>query len=819
MGLSSRRILSCLVFSTALGGAQAGAQCVSNGAFEEIVVTATKRSEVLSRVPLSISAFSQETLDKTGVRVFSDVVRTVPSLAMQASAIGDRNPAISIRGIASSSGAQTTGIYIDDTPLQKRNAIGISGSGTPIPQLFDLERVEVLKGPQGTLFGGSSMGGTIRMITPTPSLDTWSTYGRAEVGSVKSGGVSYQGGAAVGGPLIADKLGARISGYARRTAGYIDHVDRYTGDVLEKDTNSGTGLAFRAAFLLQASENVTVMPAVYYGEERQHDADSQWATIPSVTRNGYTYPEYKYDSYQNGNNCNIGADFAATSPTCVNKQPRNSKLFVPSLKIEIETDVASITSVSSYIYDRTAGAADYSYSTPVNFQAGYPFVHNLSYFWSSPVYENTRKSYTQELRAASNNEDSRLSWVFGLFYAHSKNNSNYNLVTKNYEGLTMALLGRTPEEQYGVPLGPDGISYHRDQDLKETSFAGFGEVNFKVTEQLKLLAGIRVSREKFTYDQYTAGMAAGFLIPTVANGGLTNGTLKATPVTPRFGIQYQATEETMLYATASKGYRVGGVNQPPPAARCAADLTALGIDATPETYGADSLWSYELGAKGRALDDRVTFSASGFYINWTGIQTDYALPTCSFGYVINGGKAVSKGVSLEGTVRLLDSLVLNGQFAYTNAQYTESVIGPEPRNTLFVQDGDRLPVPRYTLNIGAEYNFSVGEMFGFIRADYQYSSSYQQSSGPGTSTFNADTWYAEAADYMSARAGISRDGWEVSMFVDNIFNSKDVLGANGGRSGCAAGSGAACTTYARNVLPLQYVTQRPRTIGLTVTFR
>ena len=184
----------------------------------EIVVTATRRTETLSKVPISVSAFSQKDLESRGAREFSDVVRLTPGLSLQKSPIGGNE--ISIRGISSSAGASTTGIYIDETPIQARN-LGYAPS-TAFPSLFDIERVEVLRGPQGTLFGAGSEGGTVRFIQTEPSLTDYSYRGRAEIATTRSGAASYEAGAAVGGPLIQDKLGFRVSGYYRRNGGWID---------------------------------------------------------------------------------------------------------------------------------------------------------------------------------------------------------------------------------------------------------------------------------------------------------------------------------------------------------------------------------------------------------------------------------------------------------------------------------------------------------------------------------------------------------------------------------------------------------------------
>ena len=181
----------------------------------DIVVTATKRSESASKVPISITAYSQEGLDQRGIRDIRDVANQTPGLDIsRASTGGSGQTRISIRGIDSTAGAATSAVYIDDTPIMARNS-SLNYNGTTLPFLFDLERVEVLRGPQGTLFGASSQGGAVRFVTPTPSLSEFNIYGRAAINTVKHGGTGYEGGLAVGVPIVDGSLGTNSIEQAR----------------------------------------------------------------------------------------------------------------------------------------------------------------------------------------------------------------------------------------------------------------------------------------------------------------------------------------------------------------------------------------------------------------------------------------------------------------------------------------------------------------------------------------------------------------------------------------------------------------------------
>src|ERR1700732_1660013 len=200
------------------------------GPLQEITVTATRHEESLSKVPISVTALTQDAMDLRGIKDFQDIVRFTPGVNIDNS--GTNN--IAIRGIASTGGAGTTGIYIDDTPIQIRGTA--FNPDDALPKSFDIDRVEVLRGPQGTLFGAGSEGGTVRYITTQPSLTKTSIYSRAELSSTQGGDPSYEAGVAAGGPLVQDKFGARLAVWYRKDGGWIDRIDPYTLAVV--DTNA-----------------------------------------------------------------------------------------------------------------------------------------------------------------------------------------------------------------------------------------------------------------------------------------------------------------------------------------------------------------------------------------------------------------------------------------------------------------------------------------------------------------------------------------------------------------------------------------------------
>lgn len=271
MNMNMRRLLAAGVCGLAISTsafAQEGAGAASaesevskdDGALGEIVVTARRRTEALSDVPVSVTAFSQEGLDRIGARDVDDITLLTPGVQFERDSFGASNrSSISIRGINSTVGANTVGVYLDDTPIQVRNIY--FSSTNAYPRLFDLDRVEILRGPQGTLFGAGSQGGTVRFISPAPNLSETQIYGRGEIATTRHGSGSYEAGLAVGVPLVTDKVAIRASGWHRRDGGWIDRVDVYNPDsVLEKNANHSEATVGRIAMAFAPTENLTITP-------------------------------------------------------------------------------------------------------------------------------------------------------------------------------------------------------------------------------------------------------------------------------------------------------------------------------------------------------------------------------------------------------------------------------------------------------------------------------------------------------------------------------------------------------------------------------
>ena len=254
----------------------------ANEGLTEIIVTAQRRDERLQDVPISVSVYNQATMDVQGTRNVTDIARLTPGVTFTPGAINNNADSsdIAIRGIDSTAGAATTGIYIDDTPIQSRHLS--FGTFNAYPYLFDIDRVEVLRGPQGTLFGSGSEGGTIRFITPEPGLEHYSMYARSEAAYTEHGDPVEEIGLAGGGPIVNDSLGFRASVSFRHEGGYVDRVDWQTGQVSDRNANANTTKTARLALKWAVTDDLTVTPSVYYQSRHIDDTSSWWVIQPGT---------------------------------------------------------------------------------------------------------------------------------------------------------------------------------------------------------------------------------------------------------------------------------------------------------------------------------------------------------------------------------------------------------------------------------------------------------------------------------------------------------------------------------------------------------
>jgi iron complex outermembrane recepter protein len=751
------------------------------GKLEEIVVTATRQARRLSDVPISASAFTQKTLDAQGVRQIDDIALITPGVTFSRGNSGSTQ--ISIRGINSDSGASTTGVYIDDTPVQSR-VIGFS-STTVFPNVFDLERVEVLRGPQGTLFGAGSEGGTVRFITPQPSLTQYSSYVRSELGFTQHGDPSTEAGAAFGGPIIDDKLGFRASLSYRRDGGYTDRVERFGGALIAKNDDWQNSYNARIAFAVQPIEHLLITPSFYYQNLYINDSQTYWEYLSNPDKGDF----------------NNGAPVTA---------PFKGLSYLPALNVNYETRFFTITSNTSFYEQDNQNNRDLSALIPNDL--GVPLsptqpVPGYPDYRSQDLFITSQKALTQEIRLQSNTPDSRLTWVFGGFYQHERQSSSQYVpdTPEAFNALVEAALGMTTEEAFGMGLADGKYSYRSIIKSLDEQLAGFGEASFKVVGGLSVTAGLRVERSKFSFTNHSDGPFNGG--PTTVTGNQSE-----TPIIPKYGVSYQIEPGNMVYATASKGFRNGGANPAIPT-RCNGDLASLGYDSAPDSYKSDTVWSYEIGSKNRLLGGRVRLDTSIFEVKWSGIQESVILPSCGLNFVANLGKATSRGFDFQGDFLPTDHLTTSLSVGYNHATFDQSILSPPDPVTgirpVLARKGNSLGVNPWTAAVSAQYDFVAWDHNGYLRADDQFvsrQSTPTTAEDPGNQTYDPGLIEMPQTNLLSLRLGARfNNGVDLSLFAKNVFDSHPALSRN------QTGSN----------IDLIYVdrTFRPRTIGITLTAR
>lgn len=828
--------LTTAVVPSVTSAAEADTEAATPVQMQEVTVTATRHEEVLSKVPISVSAYTQDSMDQMGIRDFTDVARYTPGVQIDA---GQTN-AISIRGISSSGGAGTTGIYIDDTPIQIR-AMGFNPDDT-LPKTFDMERVEVLRGPQGTLFGAGSEGGTVRYIMTQPSTTKTSGYARAELSYTQGGTENYEAGAAFGAPIIDGSLGFRVSAWYRKDGGYIDRVDPTTLAIVDPNANHDETTLLRGAMLWTPNDNVSVTPSLVWQNRERHDPSIYWPIYSDLNSN----------------------KFVSANPTA---QPDPDQYLLPALKITADFNGMEFVSNSSYYrrrdksgydgtlynlsYYQTLGWA-YDPSTGVGSQpyAGsapcaahgftcYPLLDGngvhlpaaIANYRSPASVINNQDNITQEFRLQSSDPNARIVWTVGAFYSLNKTFSLEEIHDPMVDELFEYLYGTTIANVYGTATNPDGSSYlpRGDSYLNQlTGFdrqlAGYGEVVWGLTDTIKLTTGLRYSKTDFAFEAYNDG-------PQNSGPGYGNGTDHEHPITKRAGLSWQIDRNNMVYATYSTGFRIGGANASIPYSLCAVDFQNFGISGSPPSYKSDTVQNYEIGAKNN-IDNRVRLASSAYYIKWNSIQQTIFLPTCALQYTTNVGAAISEGFDLQADVALTDSLTLESAIGYNDSHYTVNAFpGSNTSGSPLVEKGNAIvgesatPGAPWTITLGAEYRFKLLQRDTYVRVDSEHetkNSRLTAAEDPNTVQYlgcttatggvSACNYTPSATTFVSLRAGQEFSGWNVSGFIDNLLNTHVTTNYN------YSGVDGFDPNQAPSPLYRNF-TFRPRTFGVTATYR
>ena len=702
-------------------------------ALEEIVVTATRREMRLQDVPISITALTQDQLDRQGLNSFLDFAEQIPSLGFNNSG-GPTFQTLSLRGVGVASGgtagggsASTVAVYLDETPI----VAPFSRNATIQPILFDIDRVEVLRGPQGTLFGASSMGGAIRYITNKPNPSEVEARVTSDL-AVMDGGESYSING-MGNVPLADSFAARLVLTYRRDNGYIDRLppsfaanpietdivpDPFAASVatIEQDVNSAETFGSRISFRWTPTDELSITPTIHY----------QRTDLDSASEADVALGEYRQVRFQD--------------------EPQSSTDEYYNLLVEYDFGFADFISSTTHL-EREVTAADFLGNLAAAL-IGQPFDVLIANTENDLVDErvNPNELFVQEARLQSKT-DGNLQWLLGLFYLDQTGGEDQNFLAPSFVA-------------FGKDLGvfPDAapnFAFSENTDTTQKQVAVFGEMSYTFFDELELSFGLRwTDSERGTLS---------FIDGALFGSSTTDRTVKFdSEITPRYHLAWRPREDFMLYGSVAKGFRLGSDQTPITGGPCVPDLIALGIDpaASGEVAG-DSLWNYEIGAKSTLFGGLVTANVAGFYIDWSGIQQTVNL-ACGSGFVTNAGEAEIKGVELELFANPTESLVLNLGMSYTDAE-----AGSEGQFDIPGQDpGDALPeVPEWVVAAGAQYTYPISAgMRGYVRGNVSYRSEIYQDFAQSEAL--ARPSYVLAG----ARIGVETEFWDAAIYGDNLLD-------------------------------------------------
>lgn len=708
---------------------------------EEIVVTAQKREQQLQDVPMAVTAIGGAQLEQQGITQFQDLLRSVPGVSFAGTEPGQSRYAI--RGVSTEASSPTVGVYLDDISLV---SISTAFAGAIDPAFFDFERVEVLKGPQGTLYGGSAMGGAIKYVSRLPVIDETSFSAAGGFATTRGGDLSYEAEGVANIPLVAEQLALRGGVSYRRIGGYVDNVPDADTEVwtrsttlppapLEptrystlstygrKDSNERDLLALRLSAKYTPNDTLTIVPAVFHQKSEKDNTDSFFTNLPRF-QSSYRFAE-----------------------------PTKDEVGVYSLTVTKDFGGATLTSITAYV-DREVNW-DRDYSMFIGMLAP-PFFPYDSYNTS----DTTTETFTQELRLSGVGFGGRLQWVGGLYYSDQDDR----------------LLQVVSTIGAGVPfdLGTD-VTYFGDQRTDSKQLAAFGEITYEILPSLDLTLGLRY----FDAEQTVNGVFDGLF-----NGGpstVDNKKSREDGFTPKIALTWRATADNLLYTTASKGFRQGGPNRyNTNSPLCAPDFERLGIDRVPDSYEPDKLWTYEIGSKNQLLDRRATVNAAVYFTDWSKIQQQVNLPTCGFQFVGNVGAAEIKGAELAIEAAITDRLTLGGTASYTDAEITKSAPGVSAQVGQSVLD-----TPEWMGNVYGDYRFPLGQsMEAVLRAEYQYrGSSLRQFDTTMLVTYPDDsvapvpnmTQIQDSYDIVNVNFTIFRDNWQYRLYINNLLDEAPYL--------------------------------------------
>jgi iron complex outermembrane receptor protein len=719
--MTKRTMIALLMAAAAMPtGAWAQGEPTSNDPASEdsrdIIVTANKRPERQLDVPSAITAFRGSDLLDSGYTSLKDYLALTPGVQVS-QAGGGGTPVI--RGLTTGTNlGAIVGIVIDGAPVGPSSSFNLGGANSTDLDPIDLERVEVLKGPQGTLYGANTLGGLVSYTFARPSLTEVTAVARGELSGTQHGGTNYSLRAAASAPIVTDMLGVRVSGYVDRPAGFVDN------DVAGlKDFNSQRNWGINGSVRFEPTPELRINIVGFHQRVNQRGQDYVVYDANGQALNDLNYDQQLYNKYRKTSDVIIGT-------------------------VDYDLGFAGLTSVTSYQKIRS-----YILLNALTFTPQLPF---FTLFGGVAVPPGTAaaadaqgpvKKFTQELRLASSG-DGPLQYVIGGFYTHER------------ARVTNDVSGYDTNFQVVPTLAP-AIGFGVNDTYEE--IAGFGNLTYKFSEALDLTGGLRIGRIRQSYNQtfggsdaaaFNAFLAFAGLAPVPADTGTTRGseTVKTYLATAR----YHFSPDGMVYARFATGFRPGGPN--------------FAVPGLPASFKADSTQNFEGGLKTKFWGGRGTVDVSAFYMRWKDILIQVS--SGGLNAYTNGGRARVYGAEAALSLRPVDGLTLSGTLAYNNAKITAI----DPLAAASVGVGDPLPNnPKWSGSLALDYRTPVsGEWQAVVGGTAKFVG--QRHAALASSLLLPDYVMPEYA-LFDLRAGVESEHVDISLFVRNLTDKRAQLSA------------------------------------------
>jgi iron complex outermembrane recepter protein len=748
--------------SAACGSNVAGAQ---QQALEEIVVTATKREASLQDIPLAVTAFTEQDIVRQGFRSLDDYVGQIPGLSFSRREPGGTT--VLMRGCTMSGisfgGSTTTSIYLDEQPIT-------SAGRNPDARLIDIERVEALSGPQGTLFGDASQCGSLRIITNKPDAsasDAWVDFG---VNQVTDGDTGYSLSGMVNVPLIEGRLALRLVGFLEEEAGYIDNVLATSpggtfdnAEFVEEDINSATNSGARAALRSIVNDNWVIDATAIY---QKKDQDG----FGDVDLNDQFY---------------AGRDIGDLEQVRFNTDSWEDEWYQVALTAEGSLGFADLMVTGSFfsretVYEADATSYQFAFNELSNYYGPYYTIYDFGGDPQAFAFVNEEEDrYTFEARLSTPAEStSRWNGIVGIFYNREEGNAIFYSGNTDFDTspafMYLNYLAYYYDPSFPVPAPPSGGNWFTgvyDSTIEQTAL--FGEVGFEVTENFNITVGGR-----FFDIELDRVLQQGALFPLGTKPDCSVdlcytdaiGTSSESDFVPKITLDYHLNEDTMVYATYSEGFRRGGANAARP-------TSVFGPGQPFHEFRSDTMKNHEVGLKGTWADGRIRLNATAYHMIWERIQIQANDPNIFTLGIVNFPEAELDGVEAQFSWLPAQGWDIGGTLGWNDAEISEdAVLFPESDRATTVTGGTRLPImPDWKGSASIQYSF-MAELLGgqpYVRVDHTYQGESTSSlEGIQSIIFANPVRTHDAYNITDIRFGIDADDWSAALFVDNVFDER-----------------------------------------------